>query len=131
MQALPGSRLNTTLLKEWLLQHLASLHSYQSHVAAAEAASRQKHHAAAAAAAVRVVQRSLRAHFQEEDDEEDSTPKESSAAEPDPFQMLLAQDGAMRSGPEGLPAQVVNAAAGAASMIAAGAVPAQFKSQVR
>ena len=131
MQALLGSRLNTTLLKEWLLQHLASLHSYQSRVAAAEAASRQEQHAAAAAAAVRAVQRSLQAHFQEEDDEEDSTPKESSAAEPDPFQMLLAQDGAMGSGTEGLPAKVVNAAAGAASMIAAGAVPAQFKSQVR
>lgn len=132
VQALPGSRLNTTILKEWLLQHLASLHSYQAHVAAAEAASRQKQHAAAAAAAVRAVQRSLQAHFRNEEEEEDnSTPREFLAAETDSSRMLFAQDGAEGPGKVGLPAQLVDAAAGAANMMAAGAVHAQFKSQVR
>ena len=72
MQALPGSRLDTSLLKEWLLQHLDSLHTYQSHVAAAEAASRQKQHAAAAAAAASAVQDALAAVFQE-DNRDDSS----------------------------------------------------------
>lgn len=56
MQALPGSRLDTSLLKEWLMQHLASLQSCQGQVAKAENISRQKQHTAAAAAAVAAVQ---------------------------------------------------------------------------
>ena len=44
VQALPGSRLDTSVLKEWLMQHLASLHSYRSQVSAAETASRQNAH---------------------------------------------------------------------------------------
>lgn len=132
VQALPGSRLNTTLLKEWLLQHLASLHSYQAHVAAAEAASRQKQHAAAAAAAVRAVQRSLQAHFQSEEQEEvDSTPHEFLTAETDSSQMLCAQDAVEGAGKVAFPAQLVDAVAGAANVMAAGTVHAKVNSQVR
>lgn len=131
LQALPGSRLTTTLLKEWLLQHLASLHSYQSHVAAAEAASRRNRHAAAAAAAVRAVQRSLQGQFQDEEDSSDSLPKEATAAASDPSQILQAWDAAVGSCAEGLPAQLVDAAAAAASVMATGAVPVQNKHQVR
>ena len=61
LQALPGSRLDTSLFQDWLLKTLASLHSYQTSVAAAEAVSRQKRHAAAAAAAVRAVELGLQA----------------------------------------------------------------------
>ncbi len=68
VQALPGSRLDTSVLKEWLKQHLAFFHSYQSCVSVAEIASHQKHHAAAAAAAVTAAK--LRA--EEEADEQAS-----------------------------------------------------------
>lgn len=125
LQALPGSRLDTSLLKEWLLQHLDSLHTYQSHVAAAEAASRQKQHAAAAAAAVRAVQTCLEAIFQE-DGRDDSSSEGSPAAEP--ALMGLAQHGAMELM---MPAQLVDAAAGAANKNAAGVVPTHDKPQVR
>ena len=67
VQALPGSRLDTSLVKKWLMQHLASLHSCQAQVSAAEAASRQKRHAAAAAAAVSAAK--LEAGEEEEDEE--------------------------------------------------------------
>ena len=67
VQALPGSRLDTSLLKEWLMQHLASLHSCQSQVSAAETAYRQKRHVAAAAAAVTAAK--LEAGEEEEDEE--------------------------------------------------------------
>ncbi|DBA90712.1 TPA: hypothetical protein ACH3X1_003926 [Trebouxia sp. C0004] len=50
--ALSGSRSNTSVLKKWLMQHLAALQSYRSQVSAAEIASHQKRHAAASAAAV-------------------------------------------------------------------------------
>ena len=72
LQALPGSRLDTKLLKEWLLQHLHCLHTYQSHVAAAEAVSRKTQHAAAAAAAARAVHATLEAVFQENNSHDSS-----------------------------------------------------------
>ncbi|DBB03352.1 TPA: hypothetical protein ACH3X3_010726 [Trebouxia sp. C0006] len=68
-QGLPGYRLHTSVLKEWLKQYLAFFLSYQSCVSVKEIASRQKHHAAAAAAAA-VTAAKLRA--EEEADEQAS-----------------------------------------------------------
>ena len=56
LQALPGSRLDTSLLKEWLIQNLAVLQSAQFRVAACEAKVKKQQQAAAAAAAVKAVQ---------------------------------------------------------------------------
>ena len=69
VQGLPGYRLHTSVLKEWLKQYLAFFLSYQSCVSVKEIASRQKHHAAAAAAAA-VTAAKLRA--EEEADEQAS-----------------------------------------------------------
>ena len=55
VQALPSYRVDNSVLKEWLMQFLASLHSCHSQVNGAKMASRQKCHAAAAAAAVTAV----------------------------------------------------------------------------
>lgn len=128
MQALPGSRLDTSLLKEWLLQHLDSLHTYQSHVAAAEAASRQKQHAAAAAAAASAVQDALAAVFQEDnrDDSSAEGPLDAALA-----QRLVAQNELLRPSPKALLMQLAEVASGAATTIAAGTAQSQDKPQVR
>ncbi len=112
VQALPGSRLDTSLLKEWLMQHLASLHFYQSQVSAAETASRQKRHAAAAAAAVTAAK--LEAGEQEEDEE--------ASAEGTSQQLrgALTLSGLDAEASVQLPARVIAAAAAAASAAAVG-----------
>ena len=115
MQALPGSRLDTALLKDWLMQHMYSLHVYQSQVAAAESVSRQKQHASAAAAAVKAVQ--LAMVPEEEEDElheshEAQTADNASAMLGDQLSRLAEEQAAK------LPAQVVSAASNAAAEVA-------------
>lgn len=127
-QALPGSRLGIRLLKEWLLQHLHSLHTYQSHVAAAEAASRQKQHAAAAAAAVRAVHATLEAVFQE--GKMDNSSAEGLVAA-ELAQRIASKHAEMGQRTNAVPMQMVDTAKGAAVTTAAGSVPTQGKHQVR
>lgn len=95
------------------MQHLASLHFYQSQVTAAETASRQKRHAAAAAAAVTAAK--LEAGEEEEDDEEPS-------AEGASQQLVgaLTLPGHDAAASVQLPARVSAAAAAAASAAAIG-----------
>ena len=128
LQALPGSRLDTNLLKEWLLQHLDSLLKYQSHVAAAEATSRQKQHAAAAAAAARAVYATLEAVFQE-NTRDDSSVGGPVAAEP--FHRVAAEAEALGQGSTALNVQLGDMAVGAATTSAAGSAPSQDQYQVR
>ena len=113
VQALPGSRLDTSLLKEWLMQHLASLHFYQSQVSAAEAASRQKRHAAAAAAAVTAAKLEAGEEEEHEEASAEGTSQQLRGA------LTLPERGAEAS--VQLPARVIAAAAAAASAAAMGA----------
>ncbi|KAL0022336.1 hypothetical protein WJX77_001433 [Trebouxia sp. C0004] len=114
-KALPGSRLDTSLLKEWLMQHLASLHSCQDQVIAAETASHQKRHAAAAAAAVTAA----KLEAGEEEDEQAS-------AEGASLQLTdaLTSRGHAAEAFVQLPAQVIAAAAAASAAAMGGAITA-------
>ena len=114
LQALPGSRLDSSLFKEWLVQHLNYLHSCQSAVIASEFLCRQKRHAAAAEAAVQAVQLALNKVAEEDAD--------SQAASTDNSQVLRVD-----SPSRNLPAQVIAAAAEAA---VAAATAADSTSQV-
>ena len=124
LQALPGSRLDTNLLKEWLLQHLHSLHTIQSHVAAAETASCQKQHAAAAAAAARAVHATLEAAFQ--DDERDDSSAEGLVAA-GPAQRMATEHEEMQWRRAASPTQLV----GTTVTNAAGSVSTQGNYQVQ
>lgn len=93
------------------MQHLASLHFYQSQVSAAETASRQKRHAAAAAAAVTAAKRE--AGEEEEDNE-------ASAEGASQLGCALTLSGHDAAASAQLPAHVVAAAAAAASAAAMG-----------
>lgn len=94
------------------MQHLASLHTYQSYVAAAESASSQKQHAAAAAAAVRAVQLALGLEDEDKWRQADQGQTTDSA-----FQMASVWQGRMSDvQAASLPAQVLAAAAKAEKM---------------